>query len=84
MEQTRRNWLRKTGLIFAGIGLAKFRTSALSVQDSANNFSHKDPSFINQTNNMKPGAFSVSLNVKDINTSKQFYEPLGFKVFAGD
>lgn len=40
----------------------------------------------NQTNHstMKLGAFSVSLNVKDINVSKQFYENLGFTVFAGD
>ena len=35
-------------------------------------------------NNMKLGAFSVSLSVKDINASKDFYETLGFKVFAGD
>ena len=33
---------------------------------------------------MKLGAFSVSLNVKDIHASKTFYESLGFKVFAGD
>jgi catechol-2,3-dioxygenase len=33
---------------------------------------------------MKLGAFSVSLSVKDINVSKQFYENLGFKVFGGD
>lgn len=32
---------------------------------------------------MKLGAFSVSLSVKDINISKQFYENLGFTVFAG-
>ncbi|MGJ1197125.1 VOC family protein [Sphingobacterium spiritivorum] len=32
---------------------------------------------------MKLGAFSVSLNVKDINVSKEFYEKLGFSVFAG-
>jgi predicted lactoylglutathione lyase len=32
---------------------------------------------------MKLGAFSVSLSVKDINVSKQFYENLGFTVFAG-
>ena len=32
---------------------------------------------------MKLGAFSVSLNVRDINASKQFYENLGFTVFAG-
>ncbi len=33
---------------------------------------------------MKLGAFSVSLNVKDINVSKEFYETLGFTIFAGD
>ena len=33
---------------------------------------------------MKLGAFSVSLNVKDIKTSKEFYEKLGFIQFAGD
>jgi len=33
---------------------------------------------------MKLGAFSVSLNVKDLETSKQFYENLGFSVFAGE
>jgi predicted lactoylglutathione lyase len=33
---------------------------------------------------MKLGAFSISLNVKDINASKLFYERLGFKIFAGD
>lgn len=33
---------------------------------------------------MKLGAFSVSLNVKDINKSKEFYENLGFQVFGGD
>lgn len=32
---------------------------------------------------MKLGAFSVSLSVKDINASKEFYETLGFEVFAG-
>lgn len=33
---------------------------------------------------MKLGAFSVSLAVKDIKASKEFYESLGFSVFAGD
>ncbi len=32
---------------------------------------------------MKLGAFSVSLNVKDIRASKLFYENLGFVVLAG-
>lgn len=33
---------------------------------------------------MKLGAFSVSLSVKDLETSKEFYENLGFSVFAGE
>ena len=32
---------------------------------------------------MKLGAFSVSLAVKDLETSKKFYEDLGFSQFAG-
>ena len=33
---------------------------------------------------MELGAFSISLTVKDIEVSKQFYEKLGFTVFGGD
>jgi len=33
---------------------------------------------------MDLGAFSVSLAVKDIETSRQFYEKLGFSKFHGD
>lgn len=33
---------------------------------------------------MKLGAFSISLNVKNIQASKTFYEKLGFTVFGGD
>lgn len=33
---------------------------------------------------MKLGAFSVSLTVKDINKSKEFYEKLGFEALGGD
>ncbi len=32
---------------------------------------------------MKLGAFSISLSVKDLKTSKTFYESLGFSHFAG-
>ncbi len=31
---------------------------------------------------MKLGAFSISLAVKDLQTSKEFYQNLGFEVFA--
>ncbi|MFD2630082.1 VOC family protein [Oceanobacillus kapialis] len=33
---------------------------------------------------MKLGAFSISLNVKDIHQSKAFYEKLGFETLGGD
>ena len=33
---------------------------------------------------MELGTFSISLAVKDIQASKDFYEKLGFKVFMGD
>lgn len=33
---------------------------------------------------MELGAFSISLAVKDIETSKLFYEKLGFEIFGGD
>jgi predicted lactoylglutathione lyase len=32
---------------------------------------------------MKLGAFSISLSVKNLQASKEFYEQLGFSVFAG-
>ena len=33
---------------------------------------------------MNLGCFSMSLTVANLNKSKEFYEKLGFKVFAGD
>ncbi len=33
---------------------------------------------------MQLGAFSISLAVKDLETSRAFYDKFGFKVFAGD
>ena len=34
--------------------------------------------------NLKLGAFSISLSVENLETSKEFYEKLGFKVKGGD
>jgi predicted lactoylglutathione lyase len=33
---------------------------------------------------MELSAFSISLAVKDLETSRKFYEKFGFKVFGGD
>lgn len=38
----------------------------------------------NRDNVMKLGCFSISLAVKDLKKSKEFYEKLDFEVFAGD
>ena len=45
-----------------------------------NNASH----YRSEENKINLGTFSVSLAVKDLKTSRSFYEKLGFKVFAGD
>ena len=37
-----------------------------------------------RSNPMQLGAFSISLTVKDIEASKNFYEKFGFKVVAGN
>ncbi len=37
-----------------------------------------------RSKSMKLGAFSISLNVKDIQASQSFYEDLGFSRFFGD
>ncbi len=85
MVQNRRNWLMKIGLAIAGIGMAKFKLFALPLEKNNNRFTGAPPFHLNQqTKNMIPGAFSVSLNVKNINASKEFYEHIGFNVFAGD
>lgn len=73
--------MKKSAYIMAGIAVIfcfgfSFKT-ILTNQES--NYSNK---FLIE-NNMKLGAFSVSLNVKDLKTSKEFYENLGFSVFAG-
>ena len=82
--------MKKTGLIIFGL-LAAFSLGYLA--KTFNTSQTKSTIGINQTDkiyqsetkthDMKLGAFSISLNVKNLKTSKEFYEGLGFKVFAG-
>ncbi len=46
-------------------------------------YAKQNPINTKEENNIKVGAFSISLNVKDVNASKSFYESLGFTAFAG-
>jgi catechol 2,3-dioxygenase-like lactoylglutathione lyase family enzyme len=85
MRQSRRNWLSKIALAFTGTLLAGSKTFALPFVDNHRKLTGESFMPITpQSNVMKPGAFSVSLNVKDLSASKEFYEKLGFNVFAGD
>ncbi len=45
---------------------------------------HNKPTFAKNSTVMKLGQFSISLAVKDIQASKEFYEKLGFTVFGGN
>ena len=72
--------MKKTTLIILGVAaIFSFGFSFRTIITEQPNHNGK----LKNENNMKLGAFSVSLNVKDINVSKQFYEKLGFTVFAG-
>ncbi len=73
-----------TILILLAVIIGCSSSSKTILQQTDNNqIATNSPHPLNKEN-MKLGAFSVSLNVKDINASKQFYENLGFTVFAGD
>lgn len=65
------------------LGLATFFCAKISLKPF--NLKRTDSNVkIMESENMGLGAFSISLNVKDINASKEFYENLGFAVLGGD
>ena len=55
--------------------------SQLGTDKNLNTLNNNQESIKNK--NMKLGAFSVSLSVKDLSKSKSFYEQLGFEVLGG-
>jgi predicted lactoylglutathione lyase len=72
--------MKKTTLIILGLVAAFCFGFLLKPSESIK----PDSSTTHQTiENMKLGAFSVSLSVKDLQASKAFYENLGFTQFAG-
>jgi catechol 2,3-dioxygenase-like lactoylglutathione lyase family enzyme len=74
MKPDRRNWLKQVGIGIAGISFVPFEIFASSKNELPKSKS---------ADSLKLGAFSVSLSVKDLKASKQFYEDLGFNVFGG-
>lgn len=73
--------MKKSLLVLAGLVLSFFGGYVIK----SSKVEQPDNKIINksETKYMKLGAFSVSLSVKDLETSKRFYETLGFTQFAG-
>jgi lactoylglutathione lyase len=59
-------------------------TSTIIVMLTLLSCTHSNSIKMEASDNLKLGAFSVSLTVKDIHASKEFYEKLGFKILGGD
>lgn len=78
--------MKKTALLLLAIitsfGMNFYNTTLYAQQATPSNQSTMHMDTQNE-NDMKLGAFSMSLNVKDLETSKQFYENLSFTVFGG-
>lgn len=85
--------MRKTLLIIAGMAAAFALGFVIKGQCSNSCIGERDlacgvkdevkKDTIKTTSTMKLGAFSVSLSVKDLQVSKEFYEKLGFTQFGG-
>jgi Glyoxalase/Bleomycin resistance protein/Dioxygenase superfamily. len=75
--------MKRTRLLVVGLFVSfaiGFYINSIFAQQTTNSNSSKNNK---KQNNMKLGAFSISLSVKNLETSKEFYEKLGFNVFAG-
>lgn len=72
--------MQKTAFLFLGLAAAfcfgfRFNTNSTKQQGNFSNIEIEE--------SIKLGVFSLSLSVKDLKVSKQFYEHLGFTVFGG-
>ena len=84
MKPNRRKWLRQIGLVMAGTGLAQLKIFASSKKDASGKIYHdKKVNLSKIAGQMKLGAFSISLSVKDLEVSKQFYRKPGIYCFWG-
>lgn len=73
MQTNRRNWLKKATALLTTLTFSKTGVFA-------NRFTQPAP--VTHPGPMPLGAFSISLNVKDLSASKAFYESLGFTAFT--
>lgn len=82
MSNNRRTWITKVSLAIIAYFYSWHNSKANNLIATLN-----QPESITQKksimDNIKLGAFSLSISVKDLTTSKNFYENIGFTVFAG-
>ena len=78
--------MNKKSIVIAGLllsfGLGVYLTTLYATQPEQQ-LSNSINNSIQSDKNMKLGAFSVSLSVKDLKASKEFYEHLGFTILGG-
>ncbi len=82
----RKNYIMVSGLVMAftiGYIIIGYSESPKKVEIANLNQHNENINSMAETN-LKLGAFSVSLSVKDLKASKAFYEKLGFKVNGGN
>ncbi len=75
--------MKKSRLIIAAVVAALATGCFLNSVFAQESTHHAETSRTEKLNDMKLGAFSISLSVKDLKISKEFYEKLGFDVLAG-
>lgn len=75
--------MKKRYLIIAGLVVSFVSGYSLNTVFAQKTNNNTETTKTEKQNNMKLGAFSISLSVKDLKTSKEFYEKLGFNAFAG-
>ena len=80
--------MKNTTLLILGIATSfylGFFFKTISLKETKTKIDvKKEMKYNKKIKDMKLGNFSISLSVKDIKVSKQFYESLGFTPFAGD
>ena len=79
--------MNKLIVFLSGIGvslLLGFSMNSVSDNVEKNEIKVLDMDERTNKNELSLGVFSISLNVKDVNVSKKFYEELGFVKFGGD
>lgn len=75
--------MRKILFLSLGLNLVFLSSSYISTHSIQNKMSTTDSKEKN-TNDLKLGAFSLSLPVKDLKISSEFYQNLGFTQLGGD